>query len=705
MLFGRLSALGLTLAAAALLGVPGLPARAAAPVTQGDGKDGVDRYGDPLPPGAVVRLGTVRYRFGGHGAAFLPDRRTVVSVPPGNAIILWDARTGRLLREISTGRFTPGHVGFGLSRDGKRLVLSGSVSDDVRPGWRSAAAVFDLEAGKLLRTFEREPREGVNAAAITPDGKLVFTLDGNGKLRVEEVATGAELLRQQFPRDVMASVAVSPDGSTLALASGPNTHKLFVWKWQAGEEPRPVESGWHRGREVVFSPDGKLLAECSDAEPGVRVLDVATGRLRRKLEVPGLEPYRHYHLAFSPDGKLLAAYGGTNDRDAVHLWGPATGKYVRRLDVGGALAFSPDGKLLVAGSQVWDFAAGKELSANPEAHRTAVQRILTGPQDMVVTAGDDDTIRVWDATTGKQRLRIALDGQGGMSIRALALSPDGKRLVSSSMRDDSVYLWDAGTGKRIYRLAGHGRLGSVAAAAVFAPDGKSFRTWGAADMCLRQWDVRTGKAVAEHALRPTGLALPSEDDEPAARERRMLFIGGGSFTADGRRLVFQANSRFFVFDAATGKEVRFFPGEGNFGVGMAVSPDGKLVLATAYGKSVVTKLPDGSIQSSAPKSHPVTTWDLATGGLHKQVSLPEEGPGPVAFAPDGKLFAVASSRPGTLIRLMETATGREVHKVEGFRGTVRSLAFLPDGKRLVSGMGDGSALVWDLARVADRRKP
>ena len=46
-----------------------------------------------------------------------------------------------------------------------------------------------------------------------------------------------------------------------------------------------------------------------------------------------------------------------------------------------------------------------------------------------------------------------------------------------------------------------------------------------------------------------------------------------------------------------------------------------------------------------------------------------------------------------------------MQKIEGFRGTVRSLAFLPDGKRLVSGMEDGSALVWDLARVADRRKP
>jgi WD40 repeat protein len=120
------------------------------------------------------------------------------------------------------------------------------------------------------------------------------------------------------------------------------------------------------------------------------------------------------------------------------------------------------------------------------------------------------------------------------------------------------------------------------------------------------------------------------------------------------------------------------------------------VLGTAWGKPLQIKLPDGSVQSSSPKNHPVTWWDLTKGELRKQIELPEEAAGPVAFAPDGRLFAVASSQPGSRIRLIETATGREVHKIEGFRGIVRSLAFMPDGKRLVSGMDDSSTLVWDL---------
>ncbi len=664
-------------------------------------KPDTDRYGDPLPPGAVIRLGTVRFRFSSVATAFLPDGKTVVSAEQSGGIKLWDARTGRLVREIDTGHFTAsggGIGGFALSRDGKRLAVSGSVHGDDQPGYRSAAAVFDLTTSKEIRIIERLPLEGVNGLTMSPDGKMLFTLDRHGKLRVVEVATGAELLTQQFPGDVMACLAISADGSMIALGSGPNTRKILVWKWQTAEEPREIKSGWHRGREVAFSPDGKLLAECSDSEPDVRVFEVASGRLLHKLEQPDLEPYRHYHIGFSPNGKLVAGYGGTNDRSAVNLWDPATGKFVKRLEGGGALAFSPDSTLLVAGSRVWDFTAGKELSANDEAHRSAVECMVTGQNNLVATAGDDNSVRIWDATTGKHRLRMVLDSLVGLSIRGIALSPDRTQLVAISMRDDSVYLWDATTGKRIYKLAGHGRLGSATAAAVFLPDGKSFLTWGAADMRLRKWDVRTGKALAEHVIRPAGVPVPGEDDEPMEREKHFISFGGAQFTPDAKWLVFQAGDQWYVFDAATGNYVRSFAGAGSFGIGTAISPDSKLVLATAWGKSVETKLPDGSTQYSSPKHHPVTWWDLTTGELRKQIFLPDEGAGPVAFAPDGKLFAVASSRPGSRIRLIETETGREVSKIEGFRGIVRSLAFMPDGKRLVSGMEDSSALIWDLTR-------
>jgi WD40 repeat protein len=633
----------------------------------------------------VLRLGTVRYRHGGVGTAFLPDSKTVVSIRNEHTIPFWDARTGQLIREIDTGKFAVGHT-FAFSRGAERLAVSGSVEDAVW-GWRNHVRVFGTASGKVLRTFECEARDGANALALSPDGDLLFSLGHEGKLRVQEVATGVELLRQKFPGDIGSSLAVSPDGSTLAVATGPNTHKLFLWKWQAAEEPRALKAPRYNGNALTFSPDGKLLAECGQHDQTVRVWEVPGGRLLHKLELPDLARYWHSRVAFSPDGKVLAAYGHNNQSGAVHLWDPATGKFLKRLPGGGALAFSPDGKLLAAGSRVWDLAANKELSANDQAHSGAVERVLTGPNDLVVTASDDNTIRIWDAATARQRQCLVHDSW----VRAVALSPDGTRLASNSL-DDTVCLWDVTTGRKIYQLAGHGKMGGRRAV-VFSPDGKSFLAWGD-DMYLRQWDVRTGKAVFEHPIRPSGVKVSDEDGEDRSDKFERP---EGRFTPDGKHLILQSGGKFFVMDTATGKELRHFLSETGYLISLTISADSKLLLGSSWGQPVRRKLPDGRMQISSARDHPITWWDLTAGKVQKRILLPDGGVGQVTFSPNGKLFAAATAQPRACIRLVEVPTGREVRRIEGFRGKVRSLAFLPDGRRLISGMEDGSALIWDLA--------
>src|SRR5207249_3803241 len=114
----------------------------------------VDHYGDPLPPGAVLRLGTIRYRHG-PARALLPDGETAVSTKE-SSIQFWDLRTGRPLREIDLGNLNVGGD-FALSRDGRYLAIGGSLSDDTKPGWRSVVRVLALPSGKEVRTFERDP--------------------------------------------------------------------------------------------------------------------------------------------------------------------------------------------------------------------------------------------------------------------------------------------------------------------------------------------------------------------------------------------------------------------------------------------------------------------------------------------------------------------------------------------------------------------
>ena len=75
--------------------------------------------------------------------------------------------------------------------------------------------------------------------------------------------------------------------------------------------------------------------------------------------------------------------------------------------------------------RVWDLVSGKELAANDEAHLLKINRIAI-TASLIVTSSDDHTVRLWDATTGKQRLKLTHDHW----VRALALSPDGTQVGS-----------------------------------------------------------------------------------------------------------------------------------------------------------------------------------------------------------------------------------------------------------------------------------
>jgi RNA polymerase sigma factor (sigma-70 family) len=354
--------------------------QATAPVPQAE-KPILDRWGDPLPAGAVLRLGTVRFRTESGGLAsklgFLPDNKTVVSVGEWNTVLFWEAGSGKLLREIGTGELSIRD--FALSNDGKLFAAAGLLTADANGNTTGAIGIWGIFSGKQVRTWPRTAKE-VNSLsmAFTPDGKLLVSLAGNGVLRVEEVATGTEILRHQFPPDgAGGTVALSPNGSMMAVASGLNTHKLYLWKWRAAEEPRELEAPRGNGHRMGFSPDGKTLAEAGQHDV-IRVWDVASGRLLQKLQSPAKDRNDLFSsVLFSPDGKTLIASAHSNTAGAVHIWDAATWKPLSRYDQFDqpalGLSVSADSRLLAgiskSGVRVWDILSGEELSANDEAHR------------------------------------------------------------------------------------------------------------------------------------------------------------------------------------------------------------------------------------------------------------------------------------------------------------------------------------------------
>jgi WD40 repeat protein len=575
----------------------------------------------------------------------------------------------------------------------------------------------DTATGKELRRFKMAERDGDQVLAVTPDFKYLLSLGNLGVLRFEEMASGVDVLEQRFPHDNIPSLAVSPDAKTAAVWTGPNTRKLYLWEWQEGGEPRELKVPRHGLRDLTFSIDGKAVAACGGYEPYVYEWDVATGRLRH--EVALRDDITPCGLAFHPDGKTMAVGDSGNQlkrhwSGGVLLLERGTGKVVRALPTPGASAvrttFSPDGRWLGAaaggGVHVWDLRSGAEVASGAAGHHGAIAQIVTAPGGLIATAGDDHTVRLWHAATGKESRRL----QHGQWVRAVALSPDGWRLASSSL-DDTVRLWDTPTGKEIFKLSGHGRLGGYRALG-FSAGGGRLLSWGD-DLDLRVWDVNTGKLVVEYSVRPPGVTK-EEDEKPASRERRkmdarrqmeMMMMGPAAFAPDGQHLVAPLNGSFHIIDTATGRieHSAQHPG-GHVISSIAVAPDGLHFATSGWGRSVERKLPDGRIQITTPDDHPVCLFELATGKLVRELKMPSSDAGPVAFSPDGKLLAAGFGRGNGEIRVLGTATFEPVATLAGFGSGPNAMAFSPEGKHLITGLHDGTALVWDMDRVPARKK-
>jgi WD40 repeat protein len=122
-----------------------------------------------------------------------------------------------------------------VSPDGRLFAASGSLPFKDAEAIQGAIAIWDTGSGKMVRQWPRTDRETDHCSlAFSPKGEFLFSLGTTGLLRIEEVATGLELLNHQFPRDNGGDIAVSTDGSMVAVSTGANTQKLFIWKWQAG---------------------------------------------------------------------------------------------------------------------------------------------------------------------------------------------------------------------------------------------------------------------------------------------------------------------------------------------------------------------------------------------------------------------------------------------------------------------------------------
>jgi RNA polymerase sigma factor (sigma-70 family) len=695
-----LSALGVGAAALMPLKAPVQPPAAA---VRDEIQEPKDRYGDPLPPGAVARLGTIRFRSAAGGPEpllFTQDGQGVLTAGRLNPTRLWKISDGKLLRQFGETSREYGNA-IKLSPDGKVLATRGE------PGGR--LRLWDLATGKLLVEGDGETADLV-CLAFSPDGKMVASAGTDNKLRLWDVATGGAQWVAASPTGRTFAIAFLPDGKTLAVL---DEHGMSLWDAATG---KAGSDRWEQKGLLdiaAFSPDGDTLAvargpltETGEEESVVCVVDTVTLKEMRKLAaVKGGGPNDiqvFQGLALSPDGKLLAA---ATSPGRIRLWHTDTGKEACTCQgnrvFGCPLAFSADGKML----------AGM----------------------------DSGTVRFWEAATGKEM--VTARGGHKHPLSAVAFASDGATLISRSW-DSSARIWDPATGEERRQIAAapedsddYHLIGIDSAA---SPDGKTITlldlAWplkpGPFGVVIRQWDMNARREVCRHVrkigeqlpaapiLSPDGTTVafvPQIDGpekelqvcllESATGKLRFKLKGANpAYSTDGKLVATtragEKDDSFTLWDTATGKELCTVPAPAGHVYRVAFSPDGKMLATVSNVTCQVNNtihlwtLSKNKSQDSGPG------WRIDSPRVLAEVPYYVWT---VAISPDNRTLALPH-KDTVVVRLLETTTGKERARFAGHIGEVRTLAFAPDGRLLATGSFDTTVLVWDLTgRLWDGR--
>lgn len=482
----------------------------------------VDAEALPLPPAAIARLGTLRWRVpfslddsiqafafspdgkylavstgelihvlevpggrpvawfpGGPGGAavFAPDGKTLLTEepasrqnedqPPARLLRRRDVRTGDIVHEITapTSRSPQNHTQF--SADGRV-----AVSDE--PGSENTLHIWDPSTGKSLRTLGQKT---LPPMSLSPDGRTLAAVSLERRLLLFDATTGKrrhEIVvdtKERKTRIGVGNPAFSPDGRSIAVSVGDS---LRVWNVADAAERGTIADC---GGPAAFTADGQVLA-CSD-EKRIRLFDAATLRELRRFE--------EHH-------------------DAIR-----------------ALTFSPDGRVLAAAHRhrvgLWDVATGKEINP-PQGHAGPIHSLaFSGDGKAIASGADDGCSIIWDTATAKVRRR--LDGHFERVV-SMAWSPDGKTLATGDgslldtlLREGQIRLWDATAGRLVRRFSGH--LGGIQSL-TYTPDGKSLLS-GGPDARVRFWDPSTGRRL----LQVRG--ADGQKQIAASRDGKLLLIG------------------------------------------------------------------------------------------------------------------------------------------------------------------------------------
>lgn len=315
--------------------------------------------------------------------------------------------------------------------------------------------------------------------------------------------------------------------------------------------------------------------------------------------------------------------------------------------------FSPDGKLVVTAgldntAKVWDCGSGKMIYDLLGSTQGINSASFSPDGKKIVTASIDGKAKLWDVNTGLLLIDFSKHTD---AVRTARFSYDGKKVITAS-NDNSAKIWDTETGKLLIDLRGH--HGTVQTAS-FSPDGQKVVTASDDSLCII-WDANTGRLLYTLKGHTEG-------------------VESAEFSPDGKTLVTASNDRTaIIWDVAKGKLRYILQGHTRYVNSAVFSPDGKKVI-------------------TASDDETAKIWEVASGKLLLTLTGHEGMVYSAEFSADGKKIVTASI--DGLAKIWDASSGRLLVDLKGHKGWVNQARFSADGSKVITVSDDRSAIIWD----------